>query len=379
MIQRRWLKNRNLRANYESKNDERRNRTLKVYVLNTGGTLGMVGNPLRPAKSAAELLEGLKLPGKADLTLEDFPLRQDSTNVMHQDRVKMGEMIANVYDDHDIFVVLHGTDSLAETTSFLTMLFKLSLQKPVFVIGSQMTKEEAGSDVSMQIANTLRVGASFVRNGIVGIFNVCIGDVLDGSRLRKRRDSDFAAFYTPGRHPVAQAWLHVTIGNDARHKDGVLFVQGLRLDKMFAEKVATFKVSADTPPWVLMDVVKNDRLTGAILECKGAGNIPDREWEDGEEKYSWIDVIGAATDKGIHIGILSPFEDGRVTLERYELGAKAKAAGAISLESLTPDMGDAKFRQAIAMHPKNPERIQAFISTDIIGELLPGFEDTNGE
>src|SRR5207253_1666271 len=142
-------------------------------------------------------------------------------------------------------------------------------------------------------------------------------------------------------------------------------------------KVATFKVSADTPPWVVMDQVLKNRLKGVILECKGAGNIPNREWEDYENgtTYSWIDVIAAATKSGIHVGIISPFEDGRVILNRYELGAEALEAGAISLESLTPDMADIKFRQAIALFPTDREKIQAFISTNIIGELLTGAED----
>ncbi len=72
---------------------------------------------------------------------------------------------------------------------------------------------------------------------------------------------------------------------------------------------------------------------------------------------------------------LISFEDGRVVLGRYELGQMAKEAGAISLESLTPDMADIKFRQAIAMFPNDRDRIQQFISTNIIGELLTGNED----
>lgn len=349
---------------------------MKVFVLNTGGTLGMVGKPLRPAKSAKELLEGIHVPSDVEITLEDFPLRQDSTNVMHRDRVQMGESIATAYDEHDAFVVFHGTDSLAETCAFFSMLFKRSLQKPLFVIGAQMSKDESGSDVSMQIANTLRVAVAFIRNRIVGVYSVCLGDVLHGARVRKRRDSDFSAFYTPGMYPVAQSWPHVLIQDWARRHDGVLAVQGLRLDAQFEQHVATLVVAADSPPYVLMDMVQAGKIRGVILECKGAGNIPDRTWDLGDAgSYSWIDAIHAATQKGIHVGILSPFEDGRVELGRYELGQKAKDAGAIGLESLTPAMGDVKFRQAIALHPTRPDRIQQFVSTNILDELLPGIHE----
>lgn len=350
---------------------------VRVYVLNTGGTLGMVGKPLRAAKSAAELLEGIPVPTDVELTLDDFKIRQDSTNLLHAERVMIAQQLADKYQSFDAFVVMHGTDSLAETTAAFSMFYKQSLQKPVIVVGAQMTKDEVGSDVHMQLSNTFRIAAAFHRNKAVGVYNVCIGDVWDGSRLKKRAESNFMAFYTPGRNPVARVWPHIHFEEGVRHKDPVLAVQNLRLDTELEKKVGTIRVSADTPPWMLMDMVDRGRLKGVILECKGAGQIPNREWSDyqTDTTYSWIDAIAAATRAGIHVGILSPFEDGRVILDRYELGMLAKEAGAISLESLTPDMADVKFRHAIALWPDDRERIQKFISTNIVGELLTGIED----
>ncbi len=354
---------------------------IKTYVLNTGGTLGMVGKPLRAAKSASELLEGIVVPKELDLKLVDFKYRMDSTNILHSERIMMARQIYEIYKNYDAFVVMHGTDTLSETTAAFSMFFKRTLQKPLIVIGAQMTKDEPGSEVSMQLSNTFRVVSTFHRYNVVGVYNVCIGDVWDGSRLKKRAESNFMAFYTPGRAPIARAWPHIHLDVGARFKDPVLSVQDLRLDTALERNVATFRVSADTPPWVLMDQVRTNRLKGAILECKGAGQIPDREWKDygNDETYSWIDAIAAATKAGIHIGILSPFEDGRVILDRYELGQMALEAGAISLESLTPDMADIKFRHAIAMFPDDRDRIQKFISTNIVGELLSGEEDIQEE
>lgn len=349
---------------------------MKFFACNTGGTIGMSGKPLAPARSAEELLDGVLMPDRVSLTLDNFPLREDSTNVMHMDRVDMGRVVECNYLDHDSFAFFHGTDSEEDTCAFLSMLFKLSLQKAVFVISSQMAKDEVGNDVAMQIGNTARVARAFYRHGIVGVYAVCLGNVLHGARIKKVNDSDFNAFRTPGMFPVAQSWPHVLIHEGARRKDPVLAVQGLRLDDKFEQHVfAGMKASADNPPYVLMDTIEKGRVKGVILECKGAGNIPNRSWDIDGKSYSWIDAIKAATDKGIHVGIMSPFEDGRVNLQRYDLGRLAKEAGAISLESLTPAMADVKFRQAIAMHPNRPDRIQEFISTNIVGELLPGFED----
>lgn len=345
---------------------------MKIYILNTGGTLGMVGNPLRAAKSAEELLDNVVLPEGVELTMVDFKFRQDSTNILHSERILMARQIYNVYKNFDAFVIMHGTDTMAETTAAFSMFFKNSLQKPLFVVGAQMTKDEPGSEVSMQLSNTFRVADVFHKKGVVGVYNICIGDVWDGSRLKKRAESNFMAFYTPGRHPVARIWPNIHLDKGLHYKDPVLSVQNLVLDTALERNVAAIRVSADTPPWVLMDQVKSNRLKGVILECKGAGQIPNREWKDydNDTTYSWIDAIAAATNAGIHVGILSPFEDGRVILDRYELGQMALEAGAISLESLTPDMADIKFRQAIALFPDDRGQVQKFISTDIVGELL---------
>src|SRR5687768_9780238 len=108
---------------------------MKIFALNAGGTIGMTGKPLRPAKSAAELFQDINVPKGVNLGLNDFEKRQDSTNIPHEDRIHMAENIAKAYENHDSFIVLHGTDSLEETTAALSMIYKQSLQKSIFVVG----------------------------------------------------------------------------------------------------------------------------------------------------------------------------------------------------------------------------------------------------
>ena len=121
-------------------------------------------------------------------------------------------------------------------------------------------------------------------------------------------------------------------------------------------------------------------MKGVILEAKGAGNIPNCPWDDGESHNDstgandWISAIRQASEAGMHVAALSPFDDGRINLDRYELGALARDAGMYSLGSLTPDMADFKFRQAIARHDEDRKALQFFLTTDMIGEMLPGLE-----
>lgn len=376
------------------------NEETKIYILNTGGTLGMAGNPakgipLRPAKTAKELLEGIRHPEGVELTFEEFD-RQDSTNITYGDRVRMAEKIRDAYPHHDAFVVFHGTDSLPETAAAFCMIFKASFRKPLFVIGAQMTKDEPGTDVSMQIENTLRAAQCFHRNGLWGAYNVCLNDVWDGSRLVKRADSDIYAFHTPGRDSIAKAYPRFYIRyplvylrrNSPRiwgDSGGQIERIKLRFDPYFERQVATIKVSADTPPDLLIDAVERRQLKGVILECKGAGNLPDRQW-GGKQGHSWIDAVRIATQHGVPVGVLSPFEDGRVIFQRYSLGYKAQEAGAISLETLTPPMADAKFRHFVGwpgMVKKNSkgrfEILERLLSLNFTDELVKYREEMTGE
>src|SRR3989344_5067149 len=229
---------------------------MKIHILNTGGTLGMVGDPLRAAKSAEELMEGLLLPTGIDYTMEDFELREDSTNWFNRDRVKMAEQIHAGYHKHDATIVLTGTDSLAETTATFCMIFKLSLQKPLLVVGAQMAKDEPGSDTPKQVADSVRIAHLFTKQQVVGAYSLAMGNVYDGSRLKKKNESGFDFLSTPGRAVVAHAYPHIRLEPGIRKRDPKVFVQGLRMDTMFAPTIVTLYPDADTPPWVISQIIE---------------------------------------------------------------------------------------------------------------------------
>ncbi len=156
----------------------------RIFILNTGGTLGMEFDPktkaYAPAKSAAELMKGLNIPKGIKTTLQNMPTLLDSTNVDYDDRVAMAESIAGAYNQNDAFIILHGTDSIAYTAAGITMIFKESMQKPIIIVGSQMTKDEAGTDMRIQLENAVRIADEFsdTRTQIAGVFALASGEVF---------------------------------------------------------------------------------------------------------------------------------------------------------------------------------------------------------
>ncbi|HLC48883.1 MAG TPA: asparaginase domain-containing protein [Candidatus Andersenbacteria bacterium] len=350
-------------------------KTFKICAVNGGGTIACAGEkPYKPARSAEELLSNCKIPRNMDVELVDFEFRPDSTNQRHFQRVKLAEYIQSRYFDIDAWLFMQGTDSLARTGGTENMIWKDTFQVPGVVIGTQFTMDEAGSEVKMTLENALRFLYVALTEGIVGWYNACMGKVWRTSRLMKRQESAYDAFHEPGCDPVAFTYPDVILQGGFWLRDQKKYQAGLTLEREFATHVNTLDAYADAPPFPLIDLVHSKRTKhGVILRCEGCGNLPNVKWpnEIDDNEYSWIDGIRIATEAGIHVGIISPFEDGTVDLTRYELGAEAKAAGAISMVSLTQPTGDFKFRQGIARFPKDPAAIEAYLGHDFMKELLP--------
>lgn len=83
-----------------------------------------------------------KLPSHARKGLPDFDLVEyedliDSSNIRPQNWQQMATDIADHYEDYDGFVVLHGTDTMAFSSSMLSFMLR-NLDKPVIFTGSQI-------------------------------------------------------------------------------------------------------------------------------------------------------------------------------------------------------------------------------------------------
>ncbi len=61
----------------------------------------------------------------------------DSTNMQPEHWKEIANAVFNHYDDYDGFVITHGTDTLAYTSSALSYMLQ-GLRKPVVLTGSQV-------------------------------------------------------------------------------------------------------------------------------------------------------------------------------------------------------------------------------------------------
>ena len=59
----------------------------------------------------------------------------DSSNIKIEDQVKIAKTIGDKYKDYDGFIVIHGTDTMAYSSSLLSFMLE-NLNKTVVLTGS---------------------------------------------------------------------------------------------------------------------------------------------------------------------------------------------------------------------------------------------------
>src|SRR5436853_2145044 len=107
---------------------------MKVAVINTGGTISCVGNPLAPMTAAqfaaactsilnpilAQQFPSLSIDYVTDLPFPESKSKTlDSTNLQPTDWCLIASYILRHYPAYDGWVVLHGTDSMDFTGTAL--------------------------------------------------------------------------------------------------------------------------------------------------------------------------------------------------------------------------------------------------------------------
>ena len=142
----------------------------KILILNTGGTIGMTRTekgymPDREYfRKALINMDSLRAPGMPVWDLAETEELLDSSNMTVRDWNEIAKILADAYDSYDGFVVLHGTDTMAYTSSALSFMLE-ELDKPVILTGSQIPLCELRSDGRDNlISSMLRPGFASLRS-----------------------------------------------------------------------------------------------------------------------------------------------------------------------------------------------------------------------
>jgi L-asparaginase len=333
-----------------------------IYIAYTGGTIGMrrqqddsyAPEPGYLAELIAAMPE-LRAPHMPPYLVHEYAPLLDSADMTPRDWNRIAADIAAHYDDCAGFVVLHGTDTMAYTASALAFMLR-NLRKPVLLTGSQIPLCEVRSDARENLITALLVAARH------SIPEVCLlfGDrLLRGCRATKLSATGFDAFESPNFPALGSFGTRIEIAERllllAPAADAPLVVQPIDPTLEVAALRLFPGISAGLVDRVL------EPLSGLVLEAYGSGNAPASD-------PALLDVLAAATARGVVIVVCTQCVRGCVDLGTYATGTALARAGAISGFDLTAEAALAKLRYLFSAGYQ-PAEVRRLMQQNLRGEL----------
>lgn len=300
-----------------------------IFVIYTGGTIGMVKDPQSGTFMPFDFeLIANNIPEIArlnyNLTVHSFEPIIDSSNMTPEIWVQMAQLIYDHYEDHDGFVILHGSDTMAFSASALSFMLE-GIQKPVILSGSQLPIGEIRTDARENLITALEL-ASAKRNGKALIHEVCIffdNTLFRGNRSFKYNSAKFEAFRSPNYPVLVEAGVHLKYNHAALlNNRGKEFVLHTALDN----SVAILKLYPGIHQSVV-DAILDSDARSIIMETFGSGNTTTAPW--------FLKRLSQTIQQGKNIVNISQCKVGAVELGRYETSQYLKEIGVLSGYDMT--------------------------------------------
>jgi L-asparaginase len=334
----------------------------RVMIIYTGGTFGMLQNAdgsLAPFDFSLILQH---LPALRNLFLEltviSFETPIDSSNVEPEHWKTIGTIIFENYDQHDGFVVLHGTDTMAFTASALSFMLR-NLTKPVIFTGAQLSISEPRSDARENLITALEI-ASSKTNGKATVPEVCIFfdyQLLRGNRCKKVESMHFDAFESENYPSLATAGVKIDFNLASIYTPQMGGV--LQLVANFDTSVSILKLFPGINKQSVQAVLETPGLKAVVLETFGSGNATTADW--------FIQLLEQAIAKGILILNISQCPGGMVIQGKYETSRKLLEIGVVSGSDMSTEAAITKLM--ILLAERGASETKQLIAQSLAGEL----------
>lgn len=281
----------------------------KILLIATGGTIASrkTESGLAPQLTPEELLRCV--PDARSLCEIDTlqPLNLDSTNIRPEHWLLLAKLLEEHYEDHDGFVICHGTDTLAYTAAALSYLVQHT-RKPIVLTGAQRSMDEESTDARTNLMDSLRYACS----GDSGVCIVFGSHVIAGTRARKARTRTYNAFTSINFPDLA--FVHdsrVVRYIPCSEPDSPRFYHSLN------PRVFLLKLTPGMPPEAFS--AAGALCDGLIIESYGVGGIPDLYLDELDRLISAGKIVIMATQVPQEGSDLSVYQVGHRVKTRYRL------------------------------------------------------------
>ncbi|MBW1615121.1 MAG: type I asparaginase [Deltaproteobacteria bacterium] len=307
----------------------------KVFIIYTGGTLGMMHrdandscSPLAPARweRLKKFVSFLKRLPVETVLYEMDPM--DSSDINPDCWIDIARVIRDNYNDYSGFVVLHGTDTMAYGAAALSFLLE-NLGKPVIITGSQIPISEVRNDAMQNLASAIMFAVPYTF-GLPIIPEVSIffnNKLLRGNRAKKIDSCGYAGFVSCNYPVLADTAGNIFINERFVRKPAE---KDFFISEKLEKEVFLFDIFPGITPEVIRYIFNIPNLKGAVLKTYGAGNAPTNE--------SFLKEIEFAVNKkNLVIVNVTQCIYGGIKPSRYNAGAKLLSRGVISGADMTSE------------------------------------------
>jgi len=240
-----------------------------ILLIYTGGTIGMIKNKksghLTPV-NFDRLLDTIPELSNTEVNINNISITEpiDSSNMNPKAWIEIVKIIKKNYTEHDGFVVLHGTDTMAYTASAISFLIE-GLNKPIIFTGSQIPIGIRRTDAKENLITSIEIA----RNN--KICEVCIffeDQLYRANRTVKVNTEHFEAFKSPNFPVLAHAGVNIKYSSLINKKNN----NPLTIHTSLCDDIAIIKLF----PGIKIATIKAiiDSAKGIIIESYGSGNAP---------------------------------------------------------------------------------------------------------
>lgn len=294
----------------------------KILMITTGGTIASIpsNNGLIPKISGKDIIS-LMSELKNICTIDTLELLNiDSSNISKKHYILMLDTLEKNYDNYDGFVITHGTDTMAYSSSMLACAID-NLSKPVVFTGSQLPLKAKATDAYRNLYDAFLAACS----DNCGVFLAFNGIIHKGDCTKKIYTEDFQGFLSINQEAAGKSDGSKIIWNVSSKKQ----TGRVSFNKNISEKVFVLKMIPSLKPDII-DVLINMGYKGIIIEGYGAGGVPTEECEN-----NFIPALQKAIENNVAVVCATQCLYDGVHLDKYPAGIMAERCGAISSKNMT--------------------------------------------
>lgn len=331
-----------------------------IYIAYTGGTIGMKPSAKGFVPAAGYLTETLaNMPEfhrheMPSFTIHEYDNLLDSSDMVPSDWQLIAQDIASNYEDYDGFIILHGTDTMAYTSSALSFMLE-GLQKPVIVTGSQIPLAQLRSDGQANLLNALFIAANYPIPEVTLFFN---NKLFRGNRARKVDADGFDAFDSPNFPHLLSAGIKIEV--NSRVAPVIAAQSNLYVSDIKSQPIGMLSLYPGISSMVLTNIIQQP-VNALILLSYGVGNAPQNP-----ELLSQIEL---ATKNGIVVINCTQCMRGKVDMSGYANGKYVEETGVISGKDITPEAALTKLHYLLSKNDLSIDEVREKMTIELRGEM----------